>query len=296
MSLLSSTQGTPERVYSLIHAISASGGSLTRAHASSWLDPGFSRNDQVISAVKSVAFDQVLGAATSLGAVLSDGGVLKLSPSCRVSSFQQFCDWVHQTLISLDSAEKDAVILETLAWVYVKSDRHRSTHWIHEMTPDAFADAADENLPAGDDDDGQRRINRTKLPSWRRWLLSLGLMVQLPSHSQPHPLPDERAAREVGKSSFSKNVQIPAKEFLTTLASGLPYIDGGRMFVDAARRIDQLPSVDRLSPILSATLRNLHDDGSIELVVRGDAGAALVRLANETAHTVQAFQAVIVRE
>lgn len=293
MSLLSSTQGTPERVWSLVQAIAASGGSLDRDDAAKWLNPGFLKDGQVVAENPS-AFAQVLGAASSLGAVSADGGRLNLTCPSEIKRFPDFCDWVHQVLASLNSTEKDAVLLETLAWVYVECDRQRSTLWIHDFTEDGFADAADAALPDGEDDDGQRRLNRTKLPSWRRWLLSLGLMSELPGGPRPHPLSDGRAARELARPEFRKGVEFLAKDFLAALGARLPYIDGGRMFAEAARRMSHSVAPERLSPILSATLRNLHDDGTIELVVRGDAGD-LTRLSPDSAHAVDAFRAVIVK-
>src|SRR3546814_3541496 len=62
---------------------------------------------------------QVLGAATSLGAVEADAATLRLTPACCVTSYATFCDWVHDTLIALDSADKDAVVLE-------RSEEHTS--------------------------------------------------------------------------------------------------------------------------------------------------------------------------
>src|SRR3546814_9049381 len=89
---------------------------------------------------------QVLGAATSLGAVEADAATLRLTPACCVTSYATFCDWVHDTLIALDSADKDAVVLETFAWLAVEADRQGAAGWINEWTNDAFADAADQAL------------------------------------------------------------------------------------------------------------------------------------------------------
>src|SRR3546814_10460240 len=122
MSLLSATQGTPERVWSLVSVIAGNGGTLSKADAAAWLNPGFTRNGESVQ-VKPTAFSQVLGAATSLGAVEADAATLRLTPACCVTSYATFCDWVHDTLIALDSANKDAVVLETFAWLAVEADR-----------------------------------------------------------------------------------------------------------------------------------------------------------------------------
>ena len=297
MSLLSSTQGTPERVWSLVRALADNGGALDRTEASGWLNPEFTRHGQPAKE-NSSAFKQTLSAATSLGIVDVDRTELRLNRACTASSFVDFCDWVHGSLIGLDSAKKDAVVLETFAWLVVETDRKKSTNWIHEGTNDGFADAADASLPLGTDDDGDRRINTTKLPSWCRWLVSLGLAVWLPvrTHSIPHPFPDSRVMRALRSVIARENVnkELFADEFLSLLAPHLPYLDGGRMFSDAARRISHAPTPRRLSPIFSTTLRNLHDEGAIELRLHGDAGN-LMHLSHDSTHKIASFCSVLLR-
>src|SRR3546814_15399046 len=90
MSLLSATQGTPERVWSLVSVIAGNGGTLSKADAAAWLNPGFTRNGESVQ-VKPTAFSQVLGAATSLGAVEADAATLRLTPACCVTSYATFC-------------------------------------------------------------------------------------------------------------------------------------------------------------------------------------------------------------
>src|SRR3546814_15447392 len=95
----------------------------------------------------------------------ADSATLRFTPAGCVTSYATCCDWVHDTLIGLGSADKDAVVLETFAWLAVEADRQGAAGWINEWTNDAFADAADQALPDGADDDGDRRINKDKLPS-----------------------------------------------------------------------------------------------------------------------------------
>lgn len=293
MSLLSSTQGTPERVWSLIAALSASGGEIERADATSWLNPGFMRNGSEFKE-KPEAFSQTLGAATSLGAVEAVKGALRVGSTFHAEAYPDFADWTHDRLVAMSNDEKDAVVLETYAWMAVESDRQGSIGWVHDWTRDAFADAADKALPEGADDDGQRRINTTKLPAWRGWLLFLGLLVPMPPPMPPHPSARVRAARELARCTLPRNQEIPAETFLKALAARLPYLDGGRMFVETVQRIGYGPAPGRLSPLMSATLRSLHDEGLIELWLRGDAGS-VVRLTGSPTHKVQSFHAVVVK-
>jgi hypothetical protein len=140
------------------------------------------------------------------------------------------------------------------------------------------------------------RINRTKLPTWRRWLDCLGLSIALPGVSQSHPSADARLAREfshIAVGTEETGVELPAEACLQRLAQRLPYLDGGRMFAVTARRIGHAPSRRQLSPLLSASLRNLHDEGVIELRLRGDAGD-VVHLSPESTHQVQTFHGVMI--
>src|SRR3546814_6038283 len=98
--------------------------------------------------------------------------------------------------------------------------------------------------------------------------MCLGLMVSLPLPSQLYPLADGRLIRELARVGTHRDQEVSADAFLAGLAVRLPYLDGGRMFLEATRRLGHSPAPRRLSPILSAALRNLHDDGLIELRLR----------------------------
>ena len=297
MSLLSSTQGTPARVWSLVGAVAANGGELSRSDAQDWLNPGFLENGQEVRE-KTSTFGQTLGAATSLGAVRQEAGLLRLEPSCVVTTFADFCDWVHERLVTLDSHEKDAVVLETYSYVAVESHRQGSLGFVHDWAAKRLADEADRALPDGADDDGERRINPTKLPTWRRWLDCLGLSLPLPGLTQSHPSADGRLAREIPRFGLREDgigAEVAAHDFLQRLARRLPYLDGGNMFAETSRRIGHAPGDRQLSPLLSASLRNLHDEGIFELRLRGDAGS-VVRLWPEASHRIQTFHAVHVPE
>jgi hypothetical protein len=294
MSILSSTQGTPERVWSLISLLAASEGELSRTEAAAWLNPEFTRADQIVGE-RPTAFAQVLGAATSLGAVEVVGTTLRLNPACEVNSFSAFADWVHDRLVLLDSTAKDAVILEAYAWVVAQSARTGGTTWMATATNSEFADAAQAALPEGSDDDGERRINTVKLPSWRRWLTFMGLMEELPVSPPYHPFANRRLKLELRRLEFERDQEIPADDFFRQLRLRLPYIDGGRMFADAARRVGHAFEQRQISPIFSAALRDLHDDGTLEMQMLGDLGT-FYRLTPDPSHKIHSLYAVVVKE
>ena len=61
MSLLSSTQGTPERVLSLLQVLAAHDGQMDRADLLAWLNPAFTQ--KTTRAIIGPAAEQTLGAA-----------------------------------------------------------------------------------------------------------------------------------------------------------------------------------------------------------------------------------------
>lgn len=77
MSILSSTQGTPERVWSLVSLVAANDGRIERVDAANWLNPTFLENGKLVDDKES--FAQVQGAATALGALTLDYKTLELT-------------------------------------------------------------------------------------------------------------------------------------------------------------------------------------------------------------------------
>ncbi len=294
MSILSSTLGTPDRVWALVALLRENDGTLNRAEAADWLNPGFRKDDQTV-AEKPVAFQQVLGAATSLGAVEAIGNELHLNPDLSASSYAVFADWVYDRLIQLAPEEKDAVLLELLAWVGCESAKRNNVSWLLEYNNAEFADAAEASLPPGADDDGDRRINTVKLPYWRRWLVFLGLTEEIKANPPYQVDISRRLTREIARLELERNVPIAAEAFFQALRQRMPFVDGGWMYSDAARRIGFALDPNQLSPILSQALRDLHDDGTIELEVLGDM-TANIRLAPDPAHKIGSFYAVSIKE
>ena len=71
MSLLSDTQGRPERVWSLLRLLQALGGRVPRSDVNTWMMPAsFRDSEESLSQVT-----QTIGSARSLGLVEDDGDV-----------------------------------------------------------------------------------------------------------------------------------------------------------------------------------------------------------------------------
>lgn len=285
MSLLSSPQGTPERVWSLVAGLSALGGTSPRGTYDDLLNPGFERDGAEVKAKAALAAD-AHNAALSLGLVESGRDQVSLSAPVP-ADFAGFADLLHDRLAALEADGPDSAILEGYAWMAAESDRQGGVEWIYQTGRDAFADQANSGLSG-------KEMNTTRLPAWRRWLAFLGLGVTMPHDRNAPDFPSAaaRMVRELERSEHAAGTQLGANEFITLLARRMPYLDRGRLFHQACQRIGHAPNGARLSPLSSSALRELHDDQSIRLVPSGDA-AERVRLMEDTAHPIDAFTTVI---
>lgn len=285
MTLLSSPQGTPERVWSLVAGLSALGGTLPRATYDGLLNPGFERDGGELKAKVTLAAD-AHNAALSLNLVESSRDQVTLCVSAP-QDFMGFADVVHDRLVALESGDTDTTILEGFAWIVAESDRQGGVEWIYQSGRDEFADKTNEGLVG-------KEMNTTKAVAWRRWLTFMGLGITMPHdrNAPDFPSPAARVARELRRSGFVAGAKLPAGEFLELLSQRMPYLDRGRLFLQACQRMEYASTSGRLSPLLSTALRDLHDDHTLQLVPSGDA-AERVRLSEDSAHAIDAFTTAI---
>lgn len=291
MSVLSSPQGVPERVWSLVGGLLALGGSTDRESLDRLINPGFIKDGLSVRTEPKLAAN-ALGAATSLGFIDANREEARSAGPSDLASASEFADAVHDRLISLPDEDNDRVLLEAYAWVVAESDRQGDLAWVYEWSRDTFADEANKGL-VGEDEDG-KPMNPTKAVAWRRWLSFLGLGVSMPiSTLTDFPSPAGRIARELERAGLKDGEELSGTKFVGLLAERMPYLDGGRLFKQACERISHQPKPRRLSPLLSAGLRDLHDEGRIRLRPRGDSTDA-IQLADDPAHEIQTFNLVII--
>lgn len=291
MSVLSSPQGTPERVWSLVAGLAALGGECDRQTFDALLNPGYIKDGGPVRAKDTLAAD-ALGVASSLGLVVAGRDKAVLAAGRNLGDASAFADYVHDRLSSLRSGESDSAILDAYSWLAAESDRQGGLGWMYDLGREQFADDANAAL-VGEDDDG-RLMNTTKVKPWRRWLAFMGLGVPIPvPNTADFPTPTARLARELDRASISPGTVMPAEQFLTLLSGRMPYLDRGRLFAQACQRIHHTPSGQRLSPLLSVALRDLHDDGTLTLTLSGDASTHM-KLAEEREHSIEMFTAVTI--
>lgn len=288
MALLSATEGTPERVWSLVSILAAHSGSMERQELARWLNPPF-RSTHGEREDKKSAVDATIQVASDLDLIdTSERGAVRLINGYLSGKYDEFADLIHARLASLSDGDADAVLLEAFAWLAVQVEIEGSTLWVDDWSADEFADHADKALTP---EAGERRFNKTKRAPWRRWMEFVGLSVPLPT-GEDHPCVTRRLERELFGGSLPLNEEIGAGRLLDYIAQRLPYLDGGRLFVRLCDRLGHHMAPQRLSRLLSSALRDLGEDGRVTLIVRGDARNN-VELAPDQFSRAQSFSAAV---
>ncbi len=290
MSLMSDTQGTPERVWSLVNLLAGHDGELSRGGIKVWLDP-FQTD------TKGTAIQNTTGAAASLDLVESDrsSDTLRLLPEDLPDTQSDFADWVHAKLVATPPEHGNSVVLEAYAWFVANCAREKGTIWIERETADSLTERIRVDLTSEAE---EGRFNKTRYPRWRDWIafVGLGLDLPIPRGQAFFPYATVRLERELGalRDRFGIDEEIPAETFLYALVQRMPYLDGGQLFQTAADRIHWSPPPRQLSIVTSSALRELDDDGVLELKMYGDAPNAFT-LHPEPTQRKKAFISVVLK-
>lgn len=291
MSLLSSTSGTPERVWSVVRLLDAHNGSLPRNELISWLSPPF-RVGSLPRTVTGEPDGQATGAASSLELISSDAGAYHLtSPLCP--TFEDFANQVHSRLLATPEGHPDYIVLEAFAWLVIETEREGTTSWI-KMSNNLFADKVEAAIGSDDASEGGRRFNTSKLAAWRRWVSFVGLGTEL-ADVPFYPYVTERLEYELRNSGLPVNTAIGAQELLKVIAQRMPYLDGGAIFNRVCSEVKFEMPPRQISRILSTALRDLADDGVISIGMLGDS-ADLYTLAPDGLHLIKTLQSIKIED
>ncbi|MCO6440209.1 MAG: hypothetical protein J5I81_03790 [Nitrococcus mobilis] len=288
MSLMTDIQGTPARVWSLVSLLRAHGGELSREGVKGWLDP-FDTD------TKGTAISNTIRAAASLELIQSDSTSysLQLRSDKMPETLMGFADRVHTKLVETPADQGNSVILEVYAWFVANCAREKGTTWVERES----ADSLTEKIRVAITPEGQPgRFNSTRYTRWRDWIAFTGLGVDLPipRGQSFYPSATVRLDRELEalRHRFGIGEQVPADMFLDALVQRMPYLDGGHLFLEAAGRIGWSPPARQLSIVFSSALRELDDEGVLELKMLGDAPNAFA-LHHDPTHRKQAFVSVV---
>jgi len=263
MSLLTATQGTPNRVFGLLRLLSEAGTPLSVETIAGWLVPENTiGNNEVVRPKEGL--EQTLSAARSLR-LLSDGSPVTATAEVP-NTIQAFADLAHQHLCDLPATDANAVVLKVYAWFVLREDRDAAS--LHRRERDGLASEIDGAFPRAKDED-PKAFNSTKIAPWVRWVSFLGLGMELPN-TIFFPYPAERVLRELRRiaadAGFDRDMDF--REVQKELSKRAPYLDHGDVFLEMSDRTGWRPRT--LSRVLSGALRELHQEGEIRLIALGD--------------------------
>lgn len=295
MSLLSDTQYTPQRIYSLLQLLEAEGGQATFESILTWMKPKSRGYDLRGGDNDHTSIRQLIGAASSLEFVTSPALNVYSLARPAPSDIGSFADEVHDHLVSVDEDDADAIVLEAFAAMVVLTEAEQGTGWLEAGGPERAARMDKAVRPAKPNKDGKvhDRFNSTKWAPWARWMAFLGLGLTLPT-GEFFPYPVQRLERELMRRvSSGADPVMDVTDVMRMVAERMPYLDGGRFFEESARRAS-LPSLySTVSRVLSGALRDLNDDGRIRLQPVGDE-TEMYQLTREP-HSIGAFKTMTIK-
>lgn len=269
MSLLTSTQGHPERVFSMLRTLEAAGGSMERGEAlTKWFMPGpFAADSDTKPGVR---ITQTLGCAVDLGWVVRDASVIRLADTAEVpEDWDSFGDSVHRRLIETES-EEDARLFRVYAFVLVTTSIKEGLGWLR-ANAEEVAELADKALRGADFGEGDRHFNSTKYTYWRRWMSAMGLGWDT---QEVGFIPDltPRLLRELPTVARRLEATVAVDIFLDALSESLPYVDRGTLYEEMRERLAPSSSPRRVSLSLSQALVEAEEEGALVLHrAKGDA-------------------------
>lgn len=295
MALLSATQGTPERLWAIVSIIAAHGGSMSRGDLQHWLKPRpGGRADEARDDKDRGLVNQAVQAASGLGLVKSQQDQIELQVGSLPSDIGGFADLVHALLAEQPAGAPDGDLFDAFACAAVQTEKLGNRQWFSDWTATQIADLLTSALAPRAIETDDQRFNSSRPPTWKRWLEFVGLAETLMPRTTLLSA-TVRLERAIVASDLPKGEALGADEFLAWVATAMPYLDNGKLFVAAANRMGFAKS-PFLSRLLSAALRDLHEDGAIRLErPRGD-GQVSVRLAADQFSDVQGFNAILLRK
>jgi hypothetical protein len=291
MALLAATQGTPERLWAIAKVLDAHGGSVLRGELQQWLRPRWDGpSDPERDAKDRSLVGQALQAASGLGLIQGRDQV-DLLVTDLPADIDGFSNLVHSLLLAQPDQSADADILHAYACVVIQTEKLGNRQWLSEWTSARIADLLTAALPPKPVETENQRYNTSRHAAWLRWVEFIGLNETLSSRTTLLSATG-RLERALRASDLPRDAEIAPDELLNWVAAALPYLDKGTLYLAAAKRMGHVPG-NTLSRVLSAALRDLHEDKVIRLVApRGDAQVG-AKLASDSFSDVKAFNAIM---
>ena len=263
MSLLTATQGTPNRVYALLRLLREAGEALPADAIAGWLVPRYTIGREEAIRPKE-ALEQTISAARSL-CLVSDGSPVSSTVDVP-DTIEEFADLAHRQLCALPESDANAVVLKVYAWFVIRAERDPAS--LHRPDREALVAEIDGAFPRSEGEDA-KTFNPTKFKPWARWVSFLGMGSDLPN-APFFPYPAERVLRELRAIAIERgfDCDLDFREVQQELSKRISYLDGGEIFLELSQRIGLRTRT--LSRVLSSALRDLHQEGQIQLTALGD--------------------------
>ncbi len=296
MSLLTATQGTPGRVYALLRLLHEAGEALPTETISGWLVPRNVVGREEVPRPKE-ALEQTVSAARSL-CLISDASPVSLSVTVP-DNIEAFADLAHSQLCALPANDANAIVFRVYAWFVLRVEMDPGS--LYRPGREALVAEIDAAFPRSEGEDA-RTFNSTKFTPWARWVSFFGLGSELPN-APFFPYPAERVLRELRTIAAERgfDCELDFREVRDQLSARMSYLDGGESFREMSQRVGFRARA--LSRVLSNVLRDLHQEGHIQLTALGDSaervpfapdpvdqtglpGANRIRIIGEVQHAV----------
>lgn len=263
MSLLTATQGTPGRVYALLRLLHEAGEALPTDTIAGWLVPRNLTGREEVTRPKE-ALEQTISAARSL-CLISDSSPVSLSVTVP-DTIEDFTDLAHHQLCALPADDANAVVLKVYAWFVIRVEQDPAS--LYRPGREALVAEIDGAFPRSEGEDA-KTFNSTKFAPWGRWVSFLGLGSELPN-APFFPYPAERVLRELRAIAAERGFDsdLDFREVRDQLSGRMSYLDGGSIFGEMSQRVGFRSRT--LSRVLSNVLRDLHQEGQIQLTALGD--------------------------
>ncbi len=287
MSVFSDTQGTPERVYALMRLIEAAGPSLPRKVAADLFDPKVALG--WIAEEGRSDFVQTLSAAESLGLIEETNGALTIVGGAAPPTYLDFGDIVHAHLVTASPDNPNGTVLDAFSLFVERLEAEGNGQWLATVSNNALADQIRSLLASKRSEAGT--FNPTRVAPLAKWTSAIGLMTEVTDRQKPIADLSRRLVRELRSvPREAREAGMPSSAFVTWILERMPYLPGGSRFASLFGDVG-IAGAGRLPIVLSAALRDLHDDGIIRLEALGDSGGS-ARLAEDRFHALEAFDNV----
>lgn len=260
MSVLEAIQHTPERLHALAQLLKVAG-PIGREDLQDLMLAHQPPAERATEAVK-----QAIAAAASLDLVRPDRDLIALPDSFDPpTTFLAFTDTCYDGFLSASAPDNNAIVLDAFALIANDCNKRQDLLWLFNVDREAFVGDIEGHLNANSGE--KRTFNTTRITPWKRWLIALGLAIEIPQ-SLFYPDITRRLVRELDRDPrLALGMPMEATNFLIWARQRLPFLPGG----ERCRALGMAAESPRTADfLLSSAMWNLHEEGRLSLTRASD--------------------------